>query len=133
MKITSTYQELSDIIQTRTNHKIDIVYVSPDTIKISKEIKIPFIGKTSIGMDICVIGFEGHDLQLKSTSDVISKLIGMVNGLDISKYANISGNKITVHLDSIKQMQKIFEYVDLKAVCFTNNAVEINADLKIKL
>lgn len=130
MKITSTYQELSDIIQAKTNHDIDFAYVSPDTVKISKEIKIPLIGTASVGMNISVIGFEGHDLILKATSDVISKLVSLVKGLDINKYASISENKIVVHLDAIEQMEKIFEHVDLKAVCFTNSAVEMDAELK---
>lgn len=131
MKITSTYQELSDLIYSKTKHQIDFVYVSPNTVKISKEIKVLLIGTASIGIDICVIGFEGHDLLLKVTSNMISKFISFIKGLDINQYVSISGNRMVAHLDAIGEMEKIFEHVELKTLGFTDNGVEIDVKLKI--
>lgn len=131
MRIVIAYQELSDIIQAKANHKIDLSFVNADTIKVSKDIKIPFFGTKSVGMDISVTGVEGNDLKLKASSDMISKLIGLVKELNISKYASISGNNIVVHLDRVKQMEKVFDYIELKTIHFTNENLEISTKLRM--
>lgn len=46
MRLSIAYPELSKEIDKRFGHKIVFEYVSSDTIKVSKEISLPFFGST---------------------------------------------------------------------------------------
>ena len=40
MRISVGYQELSDLVKNRSGQKIDLAYVSQNTVKVSKEITL---------------------------------------------------------------------------------------------
>lgn len=131
MKMKVSYHELTELIHAKANYKIDFSFVDADTIRVSKEIKIPIIGTKSIRMDVTVIDIEGNDLKLKAASNIISSIISMITELDVSKYVHISGDTIVVHLDNIEQIKNGFEYMTLKSIGFTTDSIETDAILKI--
>lgn len=131
MKISVGYQELLDIISAKTGQKIGLCYVSQDTVRLTKDIKLPLIGTKPIGLNVTVLGFEGQDLKLKTVSGLISKLLGLVSWPDKDKYIVITNDCITVHLNAVHQMDKVFEYADLKGLSFTPETVELEIGIKI--
>lgn len=131
MKISVGYQELLDIISAKTGQKIGLCYVSQDTVRLTKDVKLPLIGTKSIGLNVTVLGFEGQDLKLKAVSGVVSKLMDFIRWPDKEKYIAISNDCITVHLYAIRQMNKVFEHADLKSLSFTPEAVELETKIKI--
>ena len=86
MRLSIAYPELSKEIDKRFGHKIVFEYVSSDTIKVSKEISLPFFGSTKLGLELKVLGFDDTTLKLKTASDVLSKLLSLMPSLDITKY-----------------------------------------------
>lgn len=78
MRISVGYQELSDLVKNRSGQKIDLAYVSQNTVKVSKEIRLPLIGMKSVGVNLAVIGFDGKNLRLRTVSNLLSKLLGLI-------------------------------------------------------
>lgn len=129
MKVSVGYRELLDIISVKTGQKIGLCYVSQDTVRLTKDIKLPLIGIKSIGLNVTVLGFEGQDLKLKTVSGLVPKLLGLFSWPD--KYIVISNDCITMHLNAVRQMDKLFEHADLKGLSFTPETVELEIGIKI--
>ena len=130
MTITITFKELIDLISLKTKQNIGLEYVSADTFKVTKEVKVPFIKITKkIGVNVTVVGFSGHDLILKDPYDLVSKLLSLLDGLDIKSLATISNSKIAVHLDSIQQVAKVMKHVEPKSLHFISDGVILEAVL----
>lgn len=98
MRLSIAYPELSKEIDKRFGHKIVFEYVSSDTTKVSKEISLPFFGSTKLGLELKVLGFDDTTLKLKTASDVLSKLLSLMPSLDITKYAVIEKDTISLFL-----------------------------------
>lgn len=130
MKIICTYQEVSGLIQKKMNRRIELSYIDESTVKLSKEVKLPLFGIKTFGINLTIIGFEGNDLCLKMESDVISKLVGLIKGLDTKKFADISGDRITVHLDAFEEGKKVLELMEPKTIRFIEEGIEIAMELK---
>lgn len=131
MKTLISYQELSNLILAKTSQQINISYVNDGIVKVSKEIKLPIVGTKSVGLNLSVVGFSGHDVKLKFESDVISKILELVNGLDVSQYADITGNMVVIHLDNIEKVKEALTYVKPLGISFTETAVETDVELII--
>ena len=130
MRISVGYQELSDLVKNRSGQKIDLAYVSQNTVKVSKEIRLPLIGMKSVGVDLAVVGFDGKDLRLKTVSSLLSKLLGLIKWANKEQYLTLSDDQVIIHLGAFHQLDKVFEYAELQGVEFTPEMVELTVCMK---
>ena len=130
MRISVGYQELSDLVKNRSGQKIDLAYVSQNTVKVSKEIRLPLIGVKSVGVDLAVVGFDGKDLRLKTVSSWLSKLLGLIKWANKEQYLTLSDDQVIIHLGAFHQLDKVFEYAELQGVEFTPEMVELTVCMK---
>ncbi len=130
MRISVGYQELSDLVKNRSGQKIDLAYVSQNTVKVSKEIRLPLIGVKSVGVDLAVVGFDGKDLRLKTVSSLLSKLLGLIKWANKEQYLTLSDDQVIIHLGAFHQLDKVFEYAELQGVEFTPEMVELTVCMK---
>lgn len=130
MRISVGYQELSDLVKNRSGQKIDLAYVSQNTVKVSKEIRLPLIGVKSVEVDLAVVGFDGKDLRLKTVSSLLSKLLGLIKWANKEQYLTLSDDQVIIHLGAFHQLDKVFEYAELQGVEFTPEMVELTVCMK---
>ena len=130
MRISVGYQELSDLVKNRSGQKIDLAYVSQNTVKVSKEIRLPLIGVKSVGVDLAVVGFDGKDLRLKTVSSLLSNLLGLIKWANKEQYLTLSDDQVIIHLGAFHQLDKVFEYAELQGVEFTPEMVELTVCMK---
>ncbi|HIY36400.1 MAG TPA: hypothetical protein H9972_06730 [Candidatus Paraprevotella stercorigallinarum] len=131
MRISVGYQELSDLVKNRSGQKIDLAYVSQNTVKVSKEIRLPLIGMKSVGVNLAVIGFDGKNLRLRTVSNLLSKLLGLIKWpADKEQYLTLSEDQVIIHLGAFHQLDKVFEYAELQGVEFTPEMVELTVCMK---
>lgn len=130
MRISVGYQELSDLVKNRSGQKIDLAYVSQNTVKVSKEIRLPLIGMKSVGVDLAVVGFDGKDLRLKTVSSLLSKLLGLIEWANKEQYLTLSDDQVIIHLGVFHQLDKVFEYAELQGVEFIPEMVELTVCMK---
>lgn len=126
MRLSIAYPELSKEIDKRFGHKIVFEYVSSDTIKVSKEISLPFFGSTKLGLELKVLGFDDTTLKLKTASDVLSKLLSLMPSLDITKYAVIEKDTISLFLGNIEELRQVFQYIRPTALNFSETQVNLD-------
>lgn len=131
MRISVGYKELSDLVRNRSGQEIGLAYVSRNTVKVSKEIKFPLIGMKPVGIDLTVIGFDGRDLRLKTASGLLSKLLGLLKWTDKKQYLTLSDDQVVIHLGAFPQLDKVFEYAELRNLEFTPEAVELVVGVKL--
>ena len=125
MRLSIAYPELSKEIDKRFGHKIVFEYVSSDTIKVSKEISLPFFG-TKLGLELKVLGFGDTTLKLKTASDVLSKLLSLMPSLDITKYAVIEKDTISLFLGNVEELRQVFQYIRPTALSFSETQVYLD-------
>lgn len=130
MRISVGYQELSDLVKNKSGRKVGLAYVSQNTIKVSKEIRLPLIGVKSVGVDLAVVGFDGKDLRLKTVSSLLSKLLGLIKWVNKEQYLTLSDDQVIIHLGAFHQLDKVFEYAELQGVEFTPEMVELTVSMK---
>lgn len=130
MRISVGYQELSDLVKNKSGRKVGLAYVSQNTIKVSKEIRLPLIGVKSVGVDLAVVGFDGKDLRLKTVSSLLSKLLGLIKWANKEQYLTLSDDQVIIHLGAFHQLDKVFEYAELQGVEFTPEMVELTVSMK---
>lgn len=130
MRISVGYQELSDLVKNKSGRKVGLAYVSQNTIRVSKEIRLPLIGVKSVGVDLAVVGFDGKDLRLKTVSSLLSKLLGLIKWANKEQYLTLSDDQVIIHLGAFHQLDKVFEYAELQGVEFTPEMVELTVSMK---
>ena len=126
MRITISYKELSSVIKKKTGHDVVFDYISCNKIKVSKLINVPLFGERKIGTELEVIGFDGLNLNVKSGSDLILKLLSILPVNDITRYVEIQGNEICVMLGKIDKLKKVFKNVVPTGLFFDESSVILN-------
>lgn len=128
MQLLIKYTELSKEIKRLTDHDIDFQYVCDDTVKIIIPLNIPFYGPSEMGVDVKIIGFDFLTLKVKTTSDILSKIVEMMTDLNISKYISFEGDVVSVLLGNIEQFRNVFSFVHPTAIGFDKASMRIEAD-----
>ena len=126
MRLSVKYTELAAEICKRTGHTVEFEFISNDTVKILKPFTIPLLGSTKIGLDIKVIGFKGTNLEVKAASDVLSKILALLPSFDISKYAVIEKDVVTIQLGKIEQLKKPMNYVRPTLLSFDEKTIHLD-------
>lgn len=129
MNITISFSELKEIIAEKTNNKIDLdlCYVQRDTIKISYK-PIPFLPAIGINVKIDEIDNSKICLSYDAGNAIDMVIKGLVAFLDDNIPKEIVeldtfNQSVSIHLDSIEQLQKPLEMMEIQDVWFEDNDV----------
>lgn len=134
MKLQVSYSELESIIREKTGQSVNIGYVNPQTIVISKDIKVLIVQKT-VRVNVDVVEIVGTDLVLKYSAGLGLEMA--TKGILVFFKEALAGlieetdqNTLTVHLDRIEKLEKALGFVDLQAISFDENTVIISFKMK---
>ena len=101
-------------------------------------VKVPFLGEIekSIGVNVSVEKIEGNDVHLKyeggmGTDMIIGGLLTFLSSTPAMKMVEKrQGNGIIVHLNEIKEAQKVLEMVELTDIVFQDNAMNVEGRIR---
>ena len=136
MKLSITYAELQDYVASHFHKTVNFGYVDGATVSVSVPIKVLGFIK-SVSINITVKKIEGTDLFLsyggKMGIDLlVSPAISYAKKLVPEKaewVEQMSGNIVKLRLGDIDKLQKVFEKVELKAIRFTPEHIEVDVAL----
>ena len=131
MKISITYVELQDYVASHFHKTVNLGYVDGATVSVSVPIKVLGFTK-SISINLIVKKIEGTDLFLSYDGKMgidmlVSPAISYAKKLVPEKAGwveQMPGNIVKLRLGDIDKLQKVFENVELKAICFTPENIE---------
>lgn len=140
MNITIRFQEIQSLVKSKTGREIVLSAIDEQTVKAEAKVsvKVPFLGeiKKSIGVNVSVEKIEGNDVHLKyeggmGTDMIISGLLTFLSSTPAMKMVEkTQGNGIIVHLNEIKEAQKVLEMVELTDIVFQDNAMNVEGRIK---
>ena len=136
MKLAITYSELQDYVASHFHKTVNLGYVDEATVSVSVPIKV-FGFTKSVGINIIVKKIEGADLFLSYDGKMgidllVSPAISYAKKLVPEKadwVEQTSGNIVKLRLGDIDKLQKVFEKVELKTICFTPERIETDVTL----
>ena len=136
MKLTITYAELQDYVASHFHKTVNIGYVDEATVSVSVPIKV-FGFTKSVSINIIVKKIVGTDLFLSYDGKMgigllVSPAISYAKKLVPEKadwVEQMSGNIVKLRLGDIDKLQKVFEKVELKAIRFTPEHIEVDVAL----
>ena len=136
MKLAITYTELQDYVASHFKKTVNIGYVDDATVSVSVPIKVLGFTK-SISINLIVKKIEGTDLFLSYDGKMgidmlVSSAISYAKKLVPEKadwVEQMSGNIVNLRLGDIDKVQKVFEKVELKAIRFTPEHIEVDVAL----
>ena len=136
MKLTITYAELQDYVASHFHKTVNIGYVDEATVSVSVPIKV-FGFTKSVSINIIVKKIVGTDLFLSYDGKMgigllVSPAISYAKKLVPEKadwVEQMSGNIVKLRLGDIDKVQKVFEKVELKAIRFTPEHIEVDVAL----
>ena len=131
MKLAITYAELQDYVASHFHKTVNLGYVDEATVSVSVPIKVLGFTK-SISINLIVKKIEGTDLFLSYDGKMgidllVSPAISYAKKLVPEKAGwveQMHGNIVKLRLGDIDKAQKVFEKVELKAICFTSENIE---------
>ena len=131
MKLAITYAELQDYVASHFHKTVNLGYVDEATVSVSVPIKVLGFTK-SISINLIVKKIEGTDLFLSYDGKMgidllVSPAISYAKKLVPEKAGwveQMPGNIVKLRLGDIDKAQKVFEKVELKAICFTSENIE---------
>ena len=136
MKLAITYAELQDYVASHFHKTVNFGYVDGATVSVSVPIKVLGFTK-SISINLIVKKIEGTDLFLSYDGKMgidmlVSPAISYAKKL-VPETADwveqMSGNIVKLRLGDIDKVQKVFEKVELKAIRFTPEHIEVDVAL----
>ena len=134
MKIEIEFKELTELISRKTVQQISLTRIDDKTVRVSKQIRIPLLNvMKNVGINLTVVGFEGSDLIVKGVSQLLSSLLNIVDGLDITPIATVRGEKVVLHLANIQSLSKALAYIEPKGLTFTSDRAIFEVSLKNNL
>lgn len=136
MKLSITYAELQDYVASHFHKSVNLGYVDGATVSVSVPIKVLGFTK-SVGINIIVKKIEGADLFLSYDGKIgidllVSPVISYAKKLVPEKAGwveQMPGNIVKLRLGDIDKLQKVFEKVELKAIRFTPENIEVDVVL----
>ncbi len=136
MKLAITYTELQDYVASHFHKTVNLGYVDGATVSVSLPIKV-FGFTKSVSINLIVKKIEGTDLFLSYDGKMgidllVSPAISYAKKLVPEKadwVEQMSGNIVKLRLGDIDKLQKVFEKVELKAIRFTPEHIEVDVAL----
>ena len=125
MKLSITYAELQDYVASHYHKNVNLGYVNESTVSVSVPIKV--LGFTKqISINIIVKKIEGTDMFLSYEGKMgiemlVTPAVSFAKKLVPEKsdwIEVLADNVIRLRLGDIDKLQKVFEIVELKNICF---------------
>ena len=140
MDITIRFQEIQSLVKSKTGREIGLSAIDERTAKAEAKVsvKVPLLGEIekSIGVNVSVEKIEGNDVHLKyeggmGTDMIIGGLLTFLSSTPAMKMVEkTQGNSIVVHLNEIKEAQKVLEMVKLVAICLHDSGICIEGKIR---
>lgn len=140
MNITIRFQEIQSLVKSKTGREIVLSAIDEQTVKAEAKVsvKVPFLGeiKKSIGVNVSVEKIEGNNVHLKyeggmGTDMIIGGLLTFLSSTPAMKMVEkTQGNGIVVHLNEIKEAQKVLEIIELTDIVFQDNAMNVEGRIR---
>ena len=140
MNITIRFQEIQSLVKSKTGREIVLSAIDEQTVKAEAKVsvKVPFLGeiKKSIGVNVSVEKIEGNNVHLKyeggmGTDMIIGGLLSFLSSTPAMKMVEkTQGNGIVVHLNEIKEAQKVLEIIELTDIVFQDNAMNVEGRIR---
>lgn len=140
MKAIITFSEIQSLVKSKTGREIGLSAIDERTVKAEAKVsvKVPFLGEIdkSIEVNVSVDKIEGNDVHLKyeggmGTDMIIGGLLTFLSSTPAMKMVEkTQGNRIVVHLNEIKEAQKVLEMVKLVAICFHDSGICIEGKIR---
>ena len=140
MQVKFEYSEIQSLIKSKTGREIVLSAIDERTIKAEAKVsvKVPFLGEIekSIGVNVSVEKIEGNDVLLKydggmGTDMIIGGLLTFLSSTPAMKMVEkTQGNGIVVHLNEIKEAQKVLEVVQLRSISFHDSRICIEGKIR---
>lgn len=140
MNITIRFQEIQSLVKSKTGREIVLSAIDEQTVKAEAKVsvKVPFLGeiKKSIGVNVSVEKIEGNDVHLKyeggmGTDMIIGGLLTFLSSTPAMKMVEkTQGNGIIVHLNEIKEAQKVLEMVELTNIVFQESGITVEGKFR---
>lgn len=140
MKVQVEFSEIRKFIKVKTKRDVQFSAINERTVSIETNlsIKMPIIGEVSrnIQIQLSVDKVVGTDIYLNYESGLAIDMI--IKALFVffsdqqfkSIIENSQKNSLVVHLSGIKEASKVFEYIELKDICFQMDGVVVEGGLK---
>ena len=140
MQVKFEYSEIQSFIKAKTGREIVLSAIDEQTVKAEAKVsvKVPFLGeiKKSIGVNVSVEKIEGNDVHLKyeggmGTDMIIGGLLTFLSSTPAMKMVEkTQGNGIIVHLNEIKEAQKVLEMVELTNIIFQESGITVEGKFR---
>ena len=140
MQATIEYSEIQSLVKSKTGREIGLSAIDERTVKAEAKVsvKVPFLGEIekSIEVNVSVDKIEGNDVHLKyeggmGTDMIIGGVLSFLSSTPAMKMVEkTQGNRIVVHLNEIKEAQKVLEMVKLVAICFHDSGICIEGKIR---
>lgn len=136
MKLAITYAELQEYVASHYHKKVELGYVNESTVSVSVPIKV--LGFTKqISINIIVKKIEGSDMFLSYDGKMgiemlVTPAVSFAKKLVPEKsdwIEVLADNVIRLRLGDIDKLQKAFEKVELKNICFEQEKACIDIGL----
>ena len=134
MVVRLPYIEVKNYILSHFNKDIEFRRVSDNTVSVSTTFKVAFISQT-VGLNVTVDDIRGKDILLSHNNGfgidlmlkgfmkfILSVRSELGDAIEVG-----SSNTIILHLGIIKQLEKVFESVEIKSISFDSNVIVVNA------
>ena len=140
MKAIITLSEIQSLVKSKTGREIGLSAIDERIVKAEAKVsvKVPFLGEIekSIEVNVSVDKIEGNDVHLKyeggmGTDMIIGGVLSFLSSTPAMKMVEkTQGNRIVVHLNEIKEAQKVLEMVKLVAICFHDSGICIEGKIR---
>jgi hypothetical protein len=134
MVVRLSYIEVKHYILSHFNKDIEIRRVSDNTVSVGTTLKVAFISQP-VGLNVTVDDIRGEDVFLSHNNGfgidlmlrgfmkfILSVKSELGDAIEVG-----SSNTIILHLGRIKQLEKVFESVEIKSISFAPNDIVVNA------
>ena len=136
MQIKLSFKELQGYIAQHYKRDVILGYVDEKTVSVTTQVKV-MIFKKSVGLNLSVIRVEGSDITISYGSGLGKDIIvmGVLTFLKkaLPRYQEVvdnDANTITIHLDKIKNIEKLLESVTIDRIRFDSEGIVLDATLR---
>lgn len=137
MRIEATYQELSAFASMKAGKNVEISYISPDTIKISLNLKVVlFTSRIGIKVKVEKINPRGALLRTEGNYAVRKVVHGALSAIralqpDIDKALELKpDNRILILFGKIEKMEPVLANVNINSLTFSERGAVLEVALK---
>ena len=136
MLLTTTFEELNDIISQKTPVKgLTLSYCSADTAKVSYALNI--LGfSPSISADVKIVSIEGSRVTAEIDAGSVGRFIldrakkRLLEKVPAGLIEQFDGKLAVLNLDAIPELKSVLQNVAVSSLSFTEDAVCLDANIK---